>query len=79
MIPVSGHIASCSDNDPKYFMFPFYKMNSDSIIERKEKEKYFIKNFNQSLILHEKHEVETPDEHIFQPLVYNSVKTRGVI
>ena len=43
MIPMSGHTASCSDNDPKYFMFLFYKMNSDSIIERKEKEKYFIK------------------------------------
>ena len=37
MIPVSGYIASCLDNDPKYLMFPFYKMNSDSIIQRKEK------------------------------------------
>ena len=25
MIPVSGHIASCSNTDPKYFMFPFFK------------------------------------------------------
>ena len=39
MIPLSRHLASCSDNDPKYFMFPFYKMSSDSILERKEKEK----------------------------------------
>ena len=31
MIPLSGHLVSCSDNDPKYFMFPFYKMSSDSI------------------------------------------------
>ena len=40
MIPMRGHIATCSDKNPKYFMFPFYKMNCDSIIARKEK--YFI-------------------------------------
>ena len=45
MIPLSGHLASCSDNDSKYFMFPFYKLSSDSILERKEKEKYFINKF----------------------------------
>ena len=42
MIPLSGHIASCSNNDPQYFMFPFYKRKTDSIIDRKEKEKYKI-------------------------------------
>ena len=42
MISLSGHIASCSVNDPKYFMFPFYKMKTDSIIDRKQKEKYFV-------------------------------------
>ena len=46
IIPVSGHIASCSDNNP---MFLSYKMNSDSIIERKEKEKYFITKFKPQL------------------------------
>ena len=49
MIPVSGHIATCSDKDPKYFMFPFYKMNCDSILARKEKEKYFINKFKPEL------------------------------
>ena len=37
MIPVSGHIATCSDNDPK------------CIIARKEKEKYFINKFKREL------------------------------
>ena len=49
MIPVSGHIASCSNMDPKYFMLPFYKMNSDSIIDRKEKEKLFIQKYKPDL------------------------------
>ena len=49
MIPVSGHIATCSDKDPKYFMFPFYKMKCDSILARKEKEKYFINKFKPEL------------------------------
>lgn len=49
MIPLSGHIASCSKKDPKYFMFPFYKMKTDSIIERKEKEKYFIQQYKPEL------------------------------
>ena len=49
MTPVSGHIATCSDKDPKYFMFPFFKMNSDSIIARKEKEKHFINKFKPDL------------------------------
>ena len=49
MISISGHIASCSNKDPKYFMFPFYKMNSDSIIDRKEKEKLFIQNYKPDL------------------------------
>ena len=49
MIPVSGHIASCSKIDPKYFIFPFFKINSDSIIDRKEKEKLFIQNYKPDL------------------------------
>ena len=48
-IYISGHIATCSDKDPKYFMFPFYKMNCDSILARKEKEKYFINKFKPEL------------------------------
>ena len=41
-IPFSGHIAGCSDKEPKYFMFPFYQMKTESIIKRKEKEKAFL-------------------------------------
>ena len=48
-IPLSGHIASCSESDPKYFIFPFYKMNSDNRIDRREKEKYFISKFKPQL------------------------------
>ena len=50
MIPVSGYIATCSDKDPKYFfLFPFYKMNCDSILARQEREKYFINKFKSEL------------------------------
>ena len=38
-------IPSCSKFDPKYFIFPFYKMKNSSRIDRKEKEKQFIKNY----------------------------------
>ena len=41
-IPVSDHIADCSDKEPKYFIFPFYQMKTESIIKRKENEKFFI-------------------------------------
>ena len=44
-IPVSGHIADCSDQDPKYFVFPFYQMKTESIVKRKEKEKHSIRTF----------------------------------
>ena len=33
------------DQDPKYFVFPFYQMKTESIMKRKEKEKYFIRTF----------------------------------
>ena len=44
-IPVSGHFADCSDQDPKYVVFPFYQMKTESIMKRKEKEKFFILTF----------------------------------
>ena len=44
-IPVNGHIADCSDREPKYFIFPFYQMKTESIIKRKEKKKFFIRTF----------------------------------
>ena len=48
-IPVSQHIAECSDQDPKYYIFLFYQMKTESIIKRKEKEKYFIRTFSPKL------------------------------
>lgn len=44
-IPLSGHIADCSDREPKYYISPFYQMKTESIIKRKEKEKFFIRTF----------------------------------
>ena len=44
-IPVSGHIADCSDQDPKYLVFTFYQMKTESIMKRKEREKYVIRTF----------------------------------
>ena len=44
-IPVSVHIADCSDREPKYCIVPFFQMKTDSIIKRKEKEKFFIRLF----------------------------------
>ena len=29
-ISESGHIADCSDQDPKYFDFPFYQMKTEA-------------------------------------------------
>ena len=55
MIPLSGHIASSSRNDSHYFMFPFYKMKTESIIDWKEKEKYFIKKIQTRIKPHIKH------------------------
>ena len=49
-IPLSGHIADFSDKEPKYFMFPFYQMKTESIIKRNEKEKSLSERFYQSLM-----------------------------
>ena len=43
-IPVSGPIADCN-REQNYFIFPFYQMKRESIIKRKEKEKFFIRTF----------------------------------
>ena len=47
MILLSGHIASCWGNDLKYFLFPFYKMKTVSIIDKKKKKKKKKKDFIQ--------------------------------
>ena len=48
-LPLSGHIDICCQTDPKFTMFPFYKMHSESISTRLAKEKHFIKCFNPKL------------------------------
>ena len=43
MLRVSGHIDECASNlNPKYYIFPFYKMYSESTTLRQAKEKFFI-------------------------------------
>ena len=70
---MSGHIATCSDKDPKYFMLFFYKMKCDSILARKEKGKYFINKFNQNSIRYKRHRVEIPNKNVLQPPVYTKL------
>ena len=48
-LPLSGHIDICCQTDPKFTMFPFFKMHSESISARLAKEKHFIKCFNPKL------------------------------
>ena len=49
MIPLSAHLATCCQAEPKFQMFPFFKLNSESTSARLTKENYFIKNFNPML------------------------------
>ena len=48
-VPLRGHIDICCQTDQKFFMFPFFKMHSESISARLAKEKHFIKCFNPKL------------------------------
>ena len=41
-IPLSEHIDNCSRSIPKFQMFPFFKMHTESISARLAKEKHFI-------------------------------------
>ena len=41
-VPLSEHIDICCRSDPKFTMFPFFKMHSKSISARLAKEKHFI-------------------------------------
>ncbi len=50
MLKVSGHIDSCaSSKNPKYHIFPFYKMKVEEITARKLKEMYFIRTLKPEL------------------------------
>lgn len=50
MLPVSGHIDECASNlNPKYYIFPFYKMYLESTTLRRAKEKTFINSLKPKL------------------------------
>ena len=50
MLRVSGHIDECARNiHPKYYIFPFFKMYSESSTLRRAKERYFINNLKPKL------------------------------
>ena len=42
MLKVSAHIDNCTTLQPKFKIFPLYKMSSDDTLLRRQKEKYFI-------------------------------------
>ena len=46
---VSGHIDQCTSVEPKFRVFPIFRMNSDSIVSRRQKEKVLIKIFTPKL------------------------------
>ena len=48
-IPLSEHIDNCSRSIPKFQMFPFFKMHTESISARLAKEKHFIRCFKPKL------------------------------
>ena len=46
VLKVSAHIDACANTcNPKYHILPFYKMNTQCTISRRNKEAYFIKQF----------------------------------
>ena len=50
ILKVSEHIANCAHTfNPKYKIFPFYKMYSESTTLRRAKEKLFINTFKPKL------------------------------
>ena len=48
-LKVSHHLAACPTTNPRFKIFPFYKMNTTNINDRKNKEEYFIKLFKPAL------------------------------
>ena len=50
MLRVSGHIDECANHlNPKYYIFPFYKMYLESTTLRRAKEKWFINTLKPKL------------------------------
>ena len=48
-IPLSAHLDECSNHEPKFQMFPFYKVRSEKASVRLSKENYFINCFKPKL------------------------------
>ena len=48
-LPLSEHIDICCQTNPKFTMFPFFKMHSESFSARLAKEKHFIRCFSPKL------------------------------
>ena len=48
-IPLSAHLDTCSNNEPKFLMFPFYKVRTEKASFRLAKENFFIKCFKPKL------------------------------
>ena len=50
ILKISAHIDTCaSSHTPKYHIIPFYRMNKQSAIARRDKEAYFIQKFKLAL------------------------------
>ena len=49
MIPLSAHLDICCQREPKFQMFPFFKLNSESTSARLTKENFLIKCFKPKL------------------------------
>ena len=48
-IPLSSHLNTCCNNEPKFSIFPFYKFHPDNASARLSKERYFIHIFDPTL------------------------------
>ena len=48
-MPLSKHLNECSNKEPKFSIFPFYKLKNDDVSARLAKERYFIKIFSPKL------------------------------
>jgi hypothetical protein len=49
MLKVSEHIDNCTQTEPKFSVFPFYKMQTDSVLKRRQMEQHFITLFKPNL------------------------------
>lgn len=48
-MPLSAHLDHCSQTNPKFSMFPFYKFHTNDVSARLLREKYFINIFKPTL------------------------------